>query len=130
VGLGSQLAQSHFGVLHGIALGSECGITEARTTLFTLRAITSISTVKTASTLIAKTTFVRTRCAFAISAITWPTATCRSWYRFLLAGSVIAPHGHQGPRWLGRLNGLDGLCSFYGRRISFNCIGFCCDFFI
>jgi hypothetical protein len=63
-------------VFHGIALGSERRITKARATLFTLRAITSISTVKTTPALIAKTTFVRTRCAFAISAITRPTATC------------------------------------------------------
>jgi hypothetical protein len=65
-------------VFHGISLGSESGISKARTTLFTLRAITSIATVKTAPILIAKTAFVRTRCAFAISAITRATATCGS----------------------------------------------------
>ena len=125
--LSSQLAQSHFSVLHGIALGSEGGITKARATLFTFWAIT---TVKATRIPVAKTTFVRTLRAFAISSIARATATCRSGYRFLLARSVIASHGHQGASGFRCLYRLDGLGGFYGRRFSFNCIVFCSACFI
>jgi hypothetical protein len=118
--LSSQLAQSHFSVLHGVPLSSERSITKARAAIFTLWAIT---TLKAASTLIAKTTFVRTRCAFAISAIARPTATYRSWYRLLLAGSIIAAHGHQRASGFRDFNRLDGLGGFNRGRISFNGIG-------
>ena len=79
--LSCQFAQGHFGMLFGITLRPESGITQTRATVFSgesVAAITTITSVKATTRFVTKARLVATRTTFAIAAIT--RSACGCWH--------------------------------------------------
>jgi hypothetical protein len=106
--LGGEFAQRHLSPFKGLALSTECGITQTWTSIWPLFKITSARAIAIAHSRL--TTLAR-----ALARATWAFARTRiaaargSWrFGFLLSGTVIAPNSdhpfgrlHFGHRWQG-----------------------------
>ena len=106
--LRSQFAQSHFGMLQGLALCAKGSIAQARSAVSALKTIAPVSLVVSR----AGSSVRRPAVARAGSIAELSAAACGGLLGFLLAWAVISPHSHYGSGWFGWGHGRGNIYRF------------------